>query len=105
MFKVRSLKDTIVLQFAIIIAPIAFVLLFQALSDVRHSNSVRFELKSVVLAHQARDSYKVFLNGVADAVDTGTLSNKAREALERTRDSLLALHAWDSSFQSLEVRI
>lgn len=99
MFKVRSLKHTIIVRFAIIIAPIAFVVLFQAVSDLRHSDSVRFELRSVELAHQARDSYKVFLNGVADAVDTGTLSSNARQALEHTRDSLLTLRAWDPSFQ------
>jgi len=98
MLKVRSLKPTIILQFAIIIAPITLVLLYQALSDVRHSDSVKFELQSVALAHQARDNYKVFLNGVADAVDTGTLSNRARQALDQTRESLLALQSWDQSF-------
>jgi len=99
MLKVRSLKPTIILQFAIIIAPITLVLLYQALSDVRHADSVKFELQSVALAHQARDNYKVFLNGVADAVDTGTLSNRARQALEQTRESLLALQSWDRSFR------
>ena len=99
MLKVRSLKPTVILQFAIIIAPITLVLLYQALSDVRHADSVKFELQSVALAHQARDNYKVFLNGVADAVDTGTLSNRARQALEQTRESLLALQSWDRSFQ------
>ena len=98
MLKVRSLKPTIILQFAIIIAPITLVLLYQALSDVRHADSVKFELQSVALAHQARDNYKVFLNGVADAVDTGTLGSRARQALEQTRESLLALQAWDRSF-------
>src|SRR5207244_4430049 len=93
MLKVRSLKPTIILQFAIIIAPITLVLLYQALSDVRHADSVKFELQSVALAHQARDNYKVFLNGVADAVDTGTLSNRARQALDQTRESLLALQS------------
>jgi diguanylate cyclase (GGDEF)-like protein len=98
MLKVRSLKPTIILQFAIIIAPITLVLLYQALSDVKHADSVKFELQSVALAHQARDNYKVFLNGVADAVDTGTLSNRARQALDQTRESLLALQSWDRSF-------
>ena len=100
MLKVTSLKHTIILQFAIILAPITFVLLYQALSDVRHASSVKFELQGVVLAQRARDSYKVFLNGVADAVDTGSLSNRARQALELTKDSLSALQSWDRSFQS-----
>jgi len=43
---------------------------------------------------KARDNYKVFLNGVADAVDTGTLGNRARQALEQTGASLLALQSW-----------
>jgi diguanylate cyclase (GGDEF)-like protein/PAS domain S-box-containing protein len=100
MLKVRSLKPTIILQFAIIIAPITLVLVYQALSDVRHADSVKFELQSVALARQARDNYKAFLNGVADAVDTGTLGNRARQALEQTRESLLALQSWDRSFHS-----
>jgi len=100
MLKVRSLKPTIIVQFAIIIAPITLVLVYQALSDVRHADSVKFELQSVALARQARDNYKAFLNGVADAVDTGTLGNRARQALEQTRESLLALQSWDRSFRS-----
>jgi len=99
MFKVRSLKNTIILQFAIIIAPIAIALVYLAVNDARHASAVKFELQSVMLARQARDSYKVFLNGVADAVDTGSLSNRARQALESTRDSLLSLQSWDRSFR------
>jgi diguanylate cyclase (GGDEF)-like protein/PAS domain S-box-containing protein len=100
MLKVRSLKSTIILQFAVIITPITLVLVYQAVSDVRHASSVRFGLQSVALALQARDNYKVFLNGVADAVDTGSLSNRARQALEQTKESLVALQSWDRSFQS-----
>ncbi len=99
MLKVTSLTHTIILQFAIILAPITSVLLYQTLSDVRQASSVKFELGGVVRAHRARDSYKVFLNGVADAVDTGSLSNRARQALEHTKDSLLDLQSWDRSFQ------
>src|SRR5206468_3210870 len=44
--------------------------------------------------------YKAFLNGVADAVDTGTLSSRGRQALDQTRESLLALQSWDRSFQA-----
>ena len=100
MLKVRSLRTTIVLQFAVIIAPITLVLLYQTLSDIQHAGSVKFELQSMALAIQAEDNYKVFLNGVADAVDTGSLSNRARQALEQTRESLVALQSWDRSFQS-----
>jgi diguanylate cyclase (GGDEF)-like protein/PAS domain S-box-containing protein len=98
MFKVRSLKSTIILQFAIIIAPIAIALAYLAVNDARHASAVKFELQSVMLARQARDHYKVFVNGVADAVDTGSLSNRARQALESTQESLLALQSWDRSF-------
>lgn len=103
MLKVRSLKPTIILQFAIIIAPITLVLLYQALSDIQHAASVKFELRSGALAHQARDNYKIFLNGMADAVDTGSLSNKARLALVQTKVSLLALQSWDQSFDGERV--
>ena len=98
-FKVRSLNHTIVLQFAIIIAPIACVLVYQAVSDLRHASTVKFEMQSVLLARQARDNYRIFANGVADAVDTGSLSNRARQALQKTQESVLALQAWDPSFK------
>jgi diguanylate cyclase (GGDEF)-like protein len=104
MLKVRSLKSTIILQFAIIIAPIAIALVYVAVKDARHASSVKFELQSVMLARQARDNYKVFLNGVADAVYTGALGNKARQALESSQDSLLALQSWDPSFHIDSIR-
>ena len=88
-FKVRSLNHTIILLFAIIIAPIASVLVYQAVNDARHASSVKFEVQSTVLARRARDNYRVFANGVAEVVDTGSLSARARQALKNTQESLL----------------
>jgi diguanylate cyclase (GGDEF)-like protein len=98
-FTIRSLNHTIILLFAIIITPIASVLVYQAVNDARHASSVKFEVQSTVLARRARDNYRVFANGVAEVVDTGSLSTRARQALKNTRESLLALEAWDPSFR------
>jgi diguanylate cyclase (GGDEF)-like protein/PAS domain S-box-containing protein len=95
MRKVKSLTYTITLQFVIILVPITLVFLYQAFTDVQHANQVKFNLQRGLLAQQALNSYKVFLNGTADAVDTGFLSNKAGQALKQTDDTLLALQAWD----------
>jgi hypothetical protein len=44
---------------------------------------------------QARDHYLQFVNGVTDAVDTGTISSTAQQALQQSRESLSALQALD----------
>ncbi|MFC5513508.1 EAL domain-containing protein [Massilia jejuensis] len=86
--RIKSLKLSIILQFVAIIAPFALVLLYQVLFDLRRIDAVRFEQGTAALAREARDNYKQFLNRVADAVDTGSLSGSALKPLAQVRQGL-----------------
>jgi PAS domain S-box-containing protein len=89
--KGRSLAQTITLQFLIIVVPITAIFLYQAYTDLRQATAVQFHLQRAVLAQQALNNYKVFINATTDAVDTGYLSGKGVEALRQTRSSLQVL--------------
>jgi diguanylate cyclase (GGDEF)-like protein/PAS domain S-box-containing protein len=97
----RSLSYSLALQFAIIVVPIALVFFYQAARDFANADAVKFETQSVALAQQAYDSYKVFLDGAADAADTGYLSARGYEALERAERSVRQLQTLD---RTAEVR-
>jgi diguanylate cyclase (GGDEF)-like protein len=91
MIRIKSLKIAIILQFIAIIAPFTLVLLYQAYADVKRIETARFEQATSVFAREAKDHYKIFLNRVADAVDTGSLSGSSLEKLERVKTALLEL--------------
>ena len=95
MRQTRSLNYSLTLQFAIIVVPMALLFLYQAATDFSNANKVKFEQQSLALAQQAYASYKVFLDRAADAADTGSLSAKGYEELERSQRSLLTLQSLD----------
>ena len=97
MLRVRSLSRTIILQFALILAPIALVLLYQMAIDVRRASAANFERQTLVLAQRAQGQYGVFLDGVVDAVDTGRAGPRTLQALDQARIALEALLAADTS--------
>ena len=81
MVKVESLKTRIALQFALIIAPIAILLGIQTIADARRSAGIEHAFRLHQASIAARDNFKLFLDGAADAVDTGKLSVRALEGL------------------------
>jgi diguanylate cyclase (GGDEF)-like protein len=95
MLKFRSLKLTIVLQFLLILTPIVLVLLYQVYSNVRRADEAGFERQSLVLIQQAQENYRIFLNGLADAVDTRSVGRRALEYLSHASESLRSLQSWD----------
>src|SRR5213078_4454898 len=84
MIKVKQLKLRIFAQFVIIIAPIALVLIYQALSDLRRTTAV----ESVVVRHGLSRATK-------DALDMGSLGQRAYEALRQSVASAAALRRKD----------
>ncbi len=86
MIKVQSLRNRIIWQFVLIIAPLASVPLIQTAFNLQRTAFLEksFQLRRVSLS--ATDAYGRFIEGVTDAVDTGELT-KARVA---TLDSVLA---------------
>jgi methyl-accepting chemotaxis protein len=65
--------------------PLSMLSAYQALSGWWNSHAISQEFPRYVLATQREARFKVFLDGVADAVDSGTLSQKALQAVQETR--------------------
>lgn len=97
MEKVSSLKSKIVIQFAVILLPICALLAYQAISDIYQSGRLEQAYRLNSLSHEAVQKYKLFLNGVADAVDSGQLGEGAVESLEGATTSIANLAALERS--------
>src|SRR5260370_38457686 len=77
----RATDKLIALQFLAVVLPIAVVLLVQLAADARRAASLDHSRPLRILAEEARENYKTFMNGAADAVDTNSLGAKPVEAL------------------------
>jgi len=93
MFATLRLKQRMYLQFFIAVLPLAIVFSYQMLS----TNDLPARVDKIMgiydLSLQSSASYKNFLNGLVDAVDTGTISSKTLDSLTATKvtvDKLLA---------------
>ena len=79
------LKQRMYLQFFIAVLPLAIVFTVQMLS----TNDLPARVDSIMgtydLSLQSSDSYKNFLNGLVDAVDTGSISSKTLDYLTATK--------------------
>ena len=96
MVQVKSLKRTIIVQFAVILIPLTGFLTFQATRNAQRSAELDqlFQRQQLTLA--ARDKFRVFLNGAADAVDTGVLAQPVVLALEQTGELIVKLREQDA---------
>ena len=87
----RATDKLIALQFLAVVLPIAVVLLVQMAVDARRAAGLEHSRPLRILAEEARANYKIFTNGAADAVDTGTLGAQSVEALHTTAAQLAEL--------------
>jgi methyl-accepting chemotaxis protein len=81
MFVTLRLKQRMYLQLFLAVLPLAIVFFFQMSSTSDLPAKVDDTLSIYDLCLRASASYKNFLNGVGDAVDTGTFSGKALASL------------------------
>ena len=81
MIKVKQLKLRILAQFVIIIAPITLVLFYQAVSDLQRTTAVESVVVRHGLSREMKDGFESFMTHAADAVDTGSLGQRAYEAV------------------------
>ena len=95
--KVKSLSWTIVIQFAVILLPLIAVLLYQASAESSRSADMAQAMKLHEAAIQAREHYAVFVNGAADAVDTGRLATPALQAHAQAAAAIDRLIELDAS--------
>lgn len=87
----RSRDKLIALQFLAVVLPIAVVLLMQMVVDARRAAELDHSRPLRIIAVEARADYKIFTNGAADAVDTGTLGAQSVEALNASAARLADL--------------
>jgi signal transduction histidine kinase/DNA-binding response OmpR family regulator len=95
MIKVKQLKLRIFAQFVIIIAPITLVLFYQAVSDLRRTAAVESVVVRHSLSRATKDGFESFMTHAADAVDMGSLGQRAYDALHQSVASAAALHRKD----------
>jgi signal transduction histidine kinase/DNA-binding response OmpR family regulator len=95
MIKVKQLKLRIFAQFVIIIAPIALVLIYQAVSDLRRTAAVESVVVRHGLSRATKDGFESFMTYAADAVDMGSLGQRAYDALRQSVASAAALRRKD----------
>ena len=91
MFKVQSLKRVIVMQFTVILVPLVCLLVFQSLRNQSRSEELNRLFGWHELALGSSRQFATFVNGAADAVDTGTLTPSALAALPRSAELLKQL--------------
>jgi methyl-accepting chemotaxis protein len=91
MFAKLRLKQRMYLQFFMAVLPLAVVFSYQMLSTSDLPAKVDTTLSIYDLGLHASASYKNFLNGLVDAVDTGTISGKALRSLADTKSAVDAL--------------
>ena len=97
MFATMKLKRRMYLQFFIAVLPLAIVFSYQMLSISDLPAKVDQTLGVYDLGLHASASYKNFLNGLVDAVDTGTIGSKAVHSLTETKDMVDKLLATSPS--------
>src|SRR2546429_4673001 len=95
MIKVKQLKLRIFAQFVIIIAPIALVLIYQGSSALRGRTAVESVVVRHGLSRATKDGFESFMTYAADAVDMGSLGQRAYEALRQSVASAAALRRKD----------
>ncbi|TLY72482.1 MAG: hypothetical protein E6K49_15380, partial [Gammaproteobacteria bacterium] len=95
MIKVKQLKLRIFAQFVIIIAPITLVLFYQAVSDLRRTAAVESVVVRHGLSRATKDGFESFMTHAADAVDMGSLGQRAYDALRQSAAAAAALRHKD----------
>ena len=88
---VSSLKNTIILQFAVILVPLIALLAYQTVSESRRAQEITTYTQLHDQAVQIRDRFNQFTNGVVDAIDTRRISTTALESLRATARGLAQL--------------
>jgi hypothetical protein len=74
MIRVQSLRNRIIWQFVLIIAPLAAVPLIQTVFNLQRTAFLENSFRLRQLSLSATDAYGRFIEGVTDAIDTGALT-------------------------------
>ena len=103
MIQARSLKRQIIFQFVAILLPLLSVLIYQSVADSLRAQATDTAVQRAALAGQAENQYKRFVDGIVDAVDSGSLASSATAALDASLKSLESLRAYSPPAEILRV--
>jgi signal transduction histidine kinase/DNA-binding response OmpR family regulator len=96
MIQARSLKRQIILQFVTILLPLVAVLAYQTMADHARARATDHAAQRAGFAGDVENQFVRFLDGIVDAVDSGSLASSARLALDASLDKLESLAAFDA---------
>jgi signal transduction histidine kinase/DNA-binding response OmpR family regulator len=96
MVKVKSLKLRIFAQFVVIIAPIMLVLVYQSVADLERAAAIERVVDRHALSLVAKDEFEAFVTLASDAVETGSLGQRAHAALLKSAGALQTLRGKDA---------
>jgi hypothetical protein len=91
MIKIKSLTRSLVVQFAIIIAPVTLVLIYQTAANILRTTTVERTAELRNHAKHAKDAFESFVTLASDSVETGNLSQRAQVALGQSISALSLL--------------
>ena len=103
MIQARSLKRQSIFQFVAILLPLLSVLIYQSVADSLRAQATDTAVQRAALAGQAENQYKRFVDGIVDAVDSGSLASSATAALDASLKSLESLRAYSPPAEILRV--
>ena len=95
MIKVTSLKRRIVVQFLALLLPVLALLALQTVTEVHRNAVVQSGVEAHGKAGALRDAYRSFVDGAADAVDSGVLAKSRVADLQAAAVHLRELAALD----------
>ncbi|WP_238378944.1 response regulator [Geobacter metallireducens] len=103
---VKSLRAGIFSEIIIVFLPLTMLLIYQTVSDITVSDRLADTHRLLAASSSAYQRYRLFVNGVVDAIDTGRVSEDAVHNLEHTTVELKSITTGDrsSDFSSLAAR-
>ena len=88
MNNVKSLRTGIFSEIIIVMIPLTALLIYQTVSDTTISDRMAGAYRLQAASSAARQNFKLFVNGVVDAVDTGRVAEDAVHNLQNAVNEL-----------------
>ena len=101
--RVQSLKWRLILQMLVILLPVTLLLAYQSWMDLRRAEVVDHAFQITSKAKQAHESFRRFVQGVSDAVDSGRVARPALAALDVARQHTNELMAEEPASDANEL--
>jgi signal transduction histidine kinase/CheY-like chemotaxis protein len=102
--RLQSLKLRLILQMLVILLPVTLLLAYQSWANLRRAETVDHAFQLGSKSKEAHDRFRNFVQGVADAVDSGRVARPALAELDEVRRKLAELGELDPQRDMTQVR-